>query len=374
MKKSTLASILAYETGSNPETVKTKDAQDHLIGEAEFAGIRYLTEDLSRDLLGELIGDLEIDHAKVGNNPNSRRVLYKRALESIHKEGIEQYLSSHVDAALLKKLFDTINVTPKSDKKEALVQQLTNELRYAGLVTYFEALPLSVLHDITFGMKLEVAEGVTSSRGALVQAILFNEPVQAPEKTKKSRPSKTKKEIAKGITYQDVFQHYHVDELQEWSKENGLKVTGTKPTLIKRILAFLDGDKENTLAGTRKVARKRKSVSKPKSVSKHKSKPKPKSKSKSKPKEEAPKEEPAAPEEPPKKTEEAEEEAHEEEAHEEEAHEEEVHEEEARDFDLDLDNLESYSLKQLKEYCLEEDLEVSGKKADFIKAILEYNE
>jgi hypothetical protein len=45
-----------------------------------------------------------------------------------------------------------------------------------------------------------------------------------------------------------MFQLYRVEELVEWSREKGLKVTGTKPVVIKRILAYLDGDKENTMS------------------------------------------------------------------------------------------------------------------------------
>jgi len=61
-------------------------------------------------------------------------------------------------------------------------------------------------------------------------------------------PSKRKKPIEKGITYEDIFQHYYVEEVKDWCKAHNLKTSGRKKELIKRILDFLEGGKEGLVS------------------------------------------------------------------------------------------------------------------------------
>jgi len=131
-------------------------------------------------------------------------------------------------------------------------------------------------------------------------------------------------------------------------KKNSIKKTGTKKELIERILAWLDGDKENTVAGTKKVGR-RKAATKKAAPKKKAVTPKPVVEEKVVP-------------------------VVEEEVEDEEADAEEEAEEEKED-ELDLDNLEQYPVSKLKAYCESESLKVKGaKKADFINAIEAYND
>jgi len=60
--------------------------------------------------------------------------------------------------------------------------------------------------------------------------------------------SKKRPKIARGVSPENLRFHYSVPELQAFMEENGLKKNGKKSVLIKRILAWLDGDKENTMA------------------------------------------------------------------------------------------------------------------------------
>jgi len=103
-------------------------------------------------------------------------------------------------------------------------------------------------------MKLEKDPSAAPGKLVLIEAIITNEVIQKQEKKKKKvqKVSKTKPDLVKGVEYQDVFQHYYLEELVEFAKKNGLKVSGTKKELIQRIIAWLEGDKENTLAGTKK--------------------------------------------------------------------------------------------------------------------------
>jgi len=73
------------------------------------------------------------------------------------------------------------------------------------------------------------------------------------QKKTKVEFSKKKQPIKKGITFDDIFQHYYVDEVRDWCKEHGIKTSGKKTVLIKRILAFLDGD-ESVKVNEKKAA------------------------------------------------------------------------------------------------------------------------
>ncbi|EGC31658.1 hypothetical protein DICPUDRAFT_156466 [Dictyostelium purpureum] len=52
--------------------------------------------------------------------------------------------------------------------------------------------------------------------------------------------SKKKLPLKKGLRYHDIFQHYYVEELQSFCREEGLKISGTKKEVINRILNFLN--------------------------------------------------------------------------------------------------------------------------------------
>jgi outer membrane biosynthesis protein TonB len=82
--------------------------------------------------------------------------------------------------------------------------------------------------------------------------------------------NKDKPSIKKGVTYQGIFQHYGREEIFEWAKDNGLKTSGNKPQLIKRIIAFLEGDKENTVAVPKEKKEKKEKKEAPKSPKKGK--------------------------------------------------------------------------------------------------------
>jgi len=152
-------------------------------------------------------------------------------------------------------------------KKEELVRQIGTSVRQVGMETYFSGFDVDSLHDICEDMKLKNTNS-TNNKRRLVECIVHKQDAKKQEPPKKKQKlsfSKQKKEIAKGITYDDIFQHYYVDEVRDWCRSSGLKSTGKKSALIKRILAFLDGDTETTKAAPRNKKGKGKAKSKGKS-------------------------------------------------------------------------------------------------------------
>ncbi len=148
---------------------------------------------------------------------------------------------------------------------------------------------MGVLHDVCVKMKNATKRPQTTSKQMFIESILTNRPVaelveearQSRKLNKLSMPSisKTKPKIEKGVTYHDLFQwlvgsilfkfgesnfetdkallllmwpRYKLQELKEFSKEKGLKTSGRKREVIKRILTFLDKEKESVIHSKKK--------------------------------------------------------------------------------------------------------------------------
>jgi NAD-dependent DNA ligase len=112
------------------------------------------------------------------------------------------------------------------------------------------------LHAICTDMKLRNHKK-TNSRKALIEAIVSQADVIVPEPVQNRTITKkpTKRAIEKCTEYEELFQHYFLDQLVDWCKENGLKTSGTKKIIINRILAYFGGDKENTMADETRIRR-----------------------------------------------------------------------------------------------------------------------
>jgi len=350
------------------ESWKKNDLKKLITPAITSAATKYVVERMTTEQLAAAVAPLKINHTKKRNNPNSRKVLSKRLTENLMNTGLTEFFEQYAETPLLTGIAGSLELQPASSKA-ALVKQIADAADAEGLRLYLESFSEEVLRDVAFDMKLERDPLALNSRQVLVECILHNHEIPEKEHVKEViKVSKTKPELKKGVKYQDVFQHYTVEELHDWAKKNGLKTTGNKPDLIKRILAFFDGDKENIMAGERRVPKRKSTTPKEAAAPKEKA---------AAPKEKAaaPKEKAAAPKEqvaPVKKAAPPKEEPAEEE---EEVEEEEEADEEEEFLDLDLDNLDSHNIADLKRYCEEEQISVKGsKKSDYIAAILAYND
>ncbi len=292
-----------FELAGEKVEMKVKKAaiKKMMVQKIEQAAAKYLLEGLKIKMLQTVLAPLEIDHKAKGNNPNSKRVLYKRLQEALQDNGIEKYMTEYGTVEMLTQLIQNIKVHPKSSNKKELVKQLVNELHFAGMNIYFESFPLALLHDICFEMELEDdPKGITNNKALLIQAIINQEAVKVPKKeTNTIQISKKKKAIKKGISVWDIVGHYSAEELNKWCKgmykspfklivllyllghnaewhsnpsDNKIKSSGTKKEMARRIVAFLDNDKENTVAKPRTSRKKKTQTNKPKrNVSRKKS-------------------------------------------------------------------------------------------------------
>jgi len=321
------------------EKMKKGELKAAVVEAVNYAATKYFISSLTVEQLAAAAEPLHLEEKKgdkAAQNVRSRNVLSKRISEAIHEEGLAAYLNK-VETDNLKVFAERLDLEAKSAKAQ-LIEEIVEEVEGNGVQLYLESFTEDVLRDVAFDMKLEKDPTAAPGKNLLIEAIVTNEAVPKQEKKKKKaapKVSKHKPELEKGVEYQDVFQHYYLEELVEFAKKNGIKTSGTKKELIKRIIAWLDGDKENTLSGTKKTPKRRKRSGSKKRASTGK-----------KDAEGGEKAEAAA----------------------------EPAESADDDGELDLDHLSKYTVAQLKKYCDEEALQVKGtKKKDYVDAITAYN-
>lgn len=212
----------------------------------EDAGIKCLVSTLSREDMKRVLEKIQVDFK--GDNPNSKQVLTRRLSEQISAVGVSDFLSDHADDELLEAICSDLELENKG-KKDDVIKNIASTIRDLGMQSFFSSFEIDSLHDICQDLKLKTHN--SNNKRKLVESIVKQEDVEkeAPKKKKaKVKVSSKKKDIKKGITYDEIFQHYYVDEVRDYCKEHGLKTSGKKSDLIKRILAFLEGDEETTKA------------------------------------------------------------------------------------------------------------------------------
>eukprot|EP01114_Cavostelium_apophysatum_P006484 TRINITY_DN1780_c0_g2_i1.p2 TRINITY_DN1780_c0_g2~~TRINITY_DN1780_c0_g2_i1.p2 ORF type:complete len:298 (+),score=96.84 TRINITY_DN1780_c0_g2_i1:1710-2603(+) len=222
--------------------VRKDAARTHLVDaiseEVNTIGVKHLTMMLKKTQLSEICASLGIE-------AESKPVLQKRLYEAIVKQGASDFFGA-LDKKSLQVIMAAMGEDTAVDAKKS-AKRLADLIEILGSEVFFARFEVPFLKELMRDMELETNS--VASKNSLVRAI-----IDQTDAEKATRPnteikfSKSKKEIAKGITYQDIFQWYKVEEVRDWCRDNELKVSGTKPELINRVLAFLDGDKENTMS------------------------------------------------------------------------------------------------------------------------------
>ncbi len=165
---------------------------------------------------------------------------------------------------------------PKDSKKAS--KEIGKRLTQLGVESLLNRLDLQFLKNMAASIGINAG---SLDKARVVESIIAGKVVKRPENTdSKKRIEKERKEaekaankdkradIKKGVSYQDLYQGYNADELVEFCRKNSLKVTGKKPDVIKRILAWLNGDTETTMSTKKEKKRKSESPSKSKSPKK----------------------------------------------------------------------------------------------------------
>jgi len=254
-----LKQICKHETLDFPDDAKKGEVVSKLEEYSDHIGFVIFTEGLSRDELESSCNHIKIDLSNEGKHP-TKAILKKRLLTKMEELGPQKFFDKFSDSEELATAFcDTVGLDDTKDPKKS-VKEVAKELSRVGLESLLNRLDLQFLKTIAEHLdlstntlnKARVVKSIISGKNVKptanpdIKKRLEKEREDAEKSAKKSvekRPS-----IKKGITYQDMYQLYLLSELEEFAKENGVKVSGKKSDLIKRILAWLDGDKENTMS------------------------------------------------------------------------------------------------------------------------------
>jgi len=225
--------------------------------------------------------------------------LQKSLGQALVDKGISGLLSK-VDLALLKNYSSLLGLD-STDNEEELKKQVSDEVMLTGMESFLNTLSLPLLKAHCTEMNLDFKS--SPQKKDLVDKLMVHifelEPLEETKKEKEKSPkTKEKKEkqskketkepkqkpkreawvappldtIAKGQndTYTALFDHFNIPDLHKFCKEKGLKVSGKKKEIIKRILSYLETGKteEPPKKGKRVAPKEKKSPAKKQKVSK----------------------------------------------------------------------------------------------------------
>ena len=263
----TIAQILNFQSTMPVEGKLTKkEAINMIMCDIETAAVKQLSANLKLQELKDAVATLKIDH---GANTLTKTVLSKRLKESFEDKGCEKWLETCKDEEVIRHFAAALEL--KNAEKGAvktLKTEIAKEMELIGLQVVLNNLTLEVLKDCCDQLSVDNHEHVTT-KTALVRALAFNVAIPSPEPKKKKVVKVGKKlPIEDCKNYDQIFQHYGLDDLVAWCKDNDVKSSGSKKILINRILDFLGGDKENTMVNQEVKRKPKKSASGKKPTSK----------------------------------------------------------------------------------------------------------
>jgi hypothetical protein len=190
----------------------SSDARKIIQHEIHRVAGKILAESMTVKQRADAVAKLNINHEEQGNNPKSSRVHKKRLLEALEASGVEDFLKENVDVDALLELGETFDLELSSKATaEKLASQLNNQIEYEAAAAFLESFSNSTLLDVAFEMKL-AEPTTTAANGTVVEAILTDTEIKTLKKPaikkKTVKVSKTKPKLAKGVTYDDVYQWY----------------------------------------------------------------------------------------------------------------------------------------------------------------------
>eukprot|EP01117_Protostelium_nocturnum_P006109 TRINITY_DN2201_c0_g1_i3.p1 TRINITY_DN2201_c0_g1~~TRINITY_DN2201_c0_g1_i3.p1 ORF type:complete len:334 (+),score=144.22 TRINITY_DN2201_c0_g1_i3:107-1108(+) len=213
--------------GAKPETKKA-ELIANIVSESKSRGITRMVAELKMDQLKEIVEKYSID---IGSHNASTKTVLRVKLADQMKEDekfVEKLKTEHL--TMLLNAFKENVESKNGNKLNYLVQDLALETGFGIFMEQFDTPYLLKL------LKEGNIKGETSSKSKVIAAMIHNKDIEQAKSVKKEVEfSKKKKEIKKGVTYQDIFQHYYLTELVEYCEKNGLPKSGTKKEIKKGV-------------------------------------------------------------------------------------------------------------------------------------------
>jgi len=261
------------------DSPKKAQLVEHLNTFVAELGFSIFSSELKKDELETAAAFLKLDTSDV--KKPTKVYLKKRLGEKAVELGLDKFFAKFADnSELISAFADTCGLDEAEDEEagKKRAKEISREVESVGNEALFERLDTPFLKELVEEAKLKVDK---ADRSRYVEALVTGKNVKGTKndalakaqkklsKEAEAAANKDKPSIKKGVSYQGIFQHYVRQEVFDWAKENGLKTSGNKPTLIKRIIAFLNGDTENTLAQPKEKKEKKEKAA-PKSPKKGK--------------------------------------------------------------------------------------------------------
>ncbi|KAG2383030.1 hypothetical protein C9374_004997 [Naegleria lovaniensis] len=222
------------------KTAKKTDAVEAILEHAQKKGesafIKELEKDALKLALEELSGDEKVNTESKSKMTKSFKTLFQKAKNK------EEFFNS-CSIELLTKFLAALGMEEDSSKEEK-AEAVQEEILITGLKIGFNTMSKEYINDVCEALKV----AKSGSKKACISRIIgqaYPHYLETTEKETKEREKNDISQIKKGITFEELYQYY-AEELQDYCKQNGLKKTGSKKIVCKRILKFLEGDLEST--------------------------------------------------------------------------------------------------------------------------------
>jgi len=216
-----------------PEDATAKDIIQLAVSNVERIGARELF-----GLLGKIDAETYCEAFGIPlreeGQTTTKNYLAKALSDRVGEKGISAALKGVKDSTIIS-ILEVLDVNSKRDVKGVL----EDIIREIGIQIFLGKMSAETLNEVCADLNINYEN---ESVNLLVTAIITGKVPEKKEVPKLSpkKPSKTKPALKRGVTGADIFQHYFKPELQEYCRENDLKISGTTKELIDRILDHLD--------------------------------------------------------------------------------------------------------------------------------------
>jgi len=214
------------------EKDRRKKFNELLASDAIASGLDSALEQLPKQDLAFITTELNLKPDE-GKSPNAKHVLKKLIFEKANDEDeLEDFFKS-LSSGASQKFVIALYLKSKNDILDWITEK--------GLTLFLSQFAVAELQQWMGDTKLDGSE--CSSKKQLIDAFIHG---RNAEKTVKKpikvvKVSKTKPDLAKGITAADVFNWYSQKEMVEYLKTNNLAASGRMKDMAKRISDNLNG-------------------------------------------------------------------------------------------------------------------------------------
>ncbi|KAL9649572.1 hypothetical protein ABK040_003250 [Willaertia magna] len=242
LEKLSLDLLKEYMQGNNIKGKKStkKAAVDSILEDAQKKGEKEFIKLLEKEPETLKLALEEFDVKVTGSNKSKMKSAFEKLFKK--SEDKEEFFNK-CSLELLTKFLEALGMEEDSSKEEK-AEAVMEEILIAGLKAGFSTMAKEFISDVCKALDVP-SSGSKKVCIARIIGLSFPHYLDTVGGGKEEKQSNDISNIKDGVDFTELYQYY-TEELQEYCKQNGLKKTGSKKELCKRILKFLAGDTETT--------------------------------------------------------------------------------------------------------------------------------